>query len=198
MGKTPNILNVYKGYEGGTFSHLTTSKTMLVNVTNVVVMSDLKTKINLRHVVLNTRDARYDPKRFPGMIWHHRKVGGSCLLFSNGKMICHGGKTLSTARQSLRRFARCLQRMGYDVHLDIIRLLTMSVVADVEQRLNLGDIAIKMGGHYETELHNGAQFRKSTVHFNCFSSGKIIITGVKSETLMDDVVYPTLLEIQMS
>ncbi len=42
-----------------------------------------------------------------------------------------------------------------------------------------------------------AMFRKETVHFTCFHTGSVLITGIKSELLLDDVVVPTLLELEL-
>ena len=56
-----------------------------MRITNVVVQGDLGCRIDLKHLVLKLSNVRYDPNRFSGIIWHHRKIGGSCLVFSSGK-----------------------------------------------------------------------------------------------------------------
>ena len=169
-----------------------------MQITNVVVQAHLNVPLDLQRLVYSLRDAKYNPKSFSAIVWHHKRVGGSCLLFNNGHMICHGSRSFGEARRRVRRFARLIQKLGYPVKLAPIKLLTVSAVADLGRSLDLTAVARLMGGSFEPELFNGAVFYRGRQHFSCFTSGKVIITGITSLSFIDSVTYPTLLELQIS
>lgn len=170
----------------------------MIEITNIVVQAKLNVNIDLKNIVRIIRDARYDPSKFSAIIWHHKKVGGSCLLFNNGHLICHGSKSMAVARRRVRRFARIIQKCGYDVRLKHIKLVTSSAVATLGHRIDLSSIAALTDTVWEPELFNGLNFYKGKVHFSCFSTGKVVITGISTFKLIDDVIYPTILDMQMA
>ena len=90
-----------------------------------------------------------------------------------------------------------LQKMGYDVHPKKTKLRTMSAVYTLQNRLHLPDLARYLNASYDPELMNAALLKRNKVHFTCFASGKIIITGLKSVEDVDCIVYPTILEISI-
>ena len=102
------------------------------------------------------------------------------------------------AKLRMRQYARLIQKCGYDVQLKEIKLVTASAVATLDMKLDLNLVASLMGTTWESELFNGLNFHKEKIHYSCFTSGKICITGITSFKLLDTLVYPTLLEIQMS
>ena len=61
----------------------------MIQITNIVVQARLNVPICLQTVIRKIRDPKYQPKRFSAICWNHKKIGGSCLLFNNGKMVCH-------------------------------------------------------------------------------------------------------------
>ena len=169
----------------------------MFEVTNIVVRSALNVSLNLRELAHKLRDVRYNPKKFSAIIWHHKRVGGSCLLFNNGQIIVQGSKTLKEAKLRVRRFARLIQKQGYSVTLGQISLVTASAVATLGHSLDLHNVASLMTGSFEPELFNGAVFYKDNIHYSCFTSGKIVITGIKSFASIDSHIYPVLMELSL-
>ena len=149
-----------------------------MHLTNVVVQANLACSIDLRALIYRLSNARYDPRSFSGLIWQHRKIGGNCLLFSNGTINCNG-KCLSIqeARRRLRRYARVLQRMGYAVRLTQIRIVTASAVHQLSGRID--PRKLPMDFSYEPEIFPAVMFRRNGVHYICHLSGKLMITGLK-------------------
>jgi TATA-box binding protein (TBP) (component of TFIID and TFIIIB) len=98
-----------------------------MQLTNVGVQADLGCSLDLRVLTYRVTNARYDPKVFSAVVWQHRKIGGNCLLFSNGKINCNGKcLSLQDVRRRLRRYARQLQKMNYPVQLTNVRVVTAS------------------------------------------------------------------------
>lgn len=165
----------------------------MVQVTNVVVHAALHTTIDLEHLAKSIIDIRYDPTIFPAVIWQHRKIGGNCLVFKNGKLNCSGSSSVQQAKKRLRQYARLIQKLGYDVVLNKIDLITMSAVHQLSSRLDFTQLCKDLHASYEPDVHNAAMLKRGRLHFNCFHTGKVVITGIKN---LDDI-YPILLELEL-
>lgn len=170
----------------------------MAKVTNVVFTAEMGCSLDLRHVVNSTTFIRYNPKHFSALIWSNPRMESTCLLFKNGKVVCTGAKTIERGRKSIRQYARKLQNLGYDIKLKNIRIRTISAVYTLQGCIKPEDLAYYLDAIYEPEVILAARLRRGGVHFTCWYSGKILITGVKSmEQLVDDEVSQTLLEIEV-
>ena len=162
-----------------------------MRITNVVVQGDLGCTIDLRNLTYKLTNVRYDPKSFSGVIWQHRKIGGNCLIFSNGKINTNGKcSTLQEGTQRLRRYARLLQRKGYSIRLNGVRLITAS--ACLCGKINPASFS----EGYEPELFPALMFKRDGLHFICHLSGTLMITGIKGEKDLDNI-YPVILELEL-
>ncbi len=65
-------------------------------ITNIVCSYDLEKYINLNKVVitLNLEHIEYEPEQFPGLVYRISDPKIVALLFSSGKIILTGGKTM--------------------------------------------------------------------------------------------------------
>lgn len=169
----------------------------MVLITNVVVQADLQASIDLRHLANWTRDICYNPGKFSGAIWQHRIIGGNCLVFSNGKLCCNGNKTIPEARRRLRQYSRLIQRLGVPVKLHAIKVITMSAVHQLSGRLDLSQVCTTSGASYDPEFFNAAMMKRGRMHFNCFHTGKVVITGIRRMRDLDEVIYPAILELEL-
>ena len=167
-------------------------------ITNVVYSAHLSTSFDLRQLCHQLNNARYQPQRFPGLLWHHRKIGGNCTIFSNGIINCNGkALSLQEGKQRLRRYARKLQKLGYCIHLKDVKLITASACHTLSGPLDLICLASERNVNYEPELFSCLNFKTEGINFGCFHTGKVIVTGVKSLEQIHDVVYPTLIELEL-
>lgn len=169
----------------------------MIHLTNVVVQAKLNVSIDLWKLTYQLRDVKYDPSKFSALIWHHRKIGGCCLVFNSGHIISHGATTMDMARRRVRQYARIIQKCGYAVNLKRVNLVTASAVATLGCTLDLNEVAKQQGVVWEPEIFNGLNFYKESVHFSCFTSGKCVVTGIKSIKLIEAVIRPTLLELSL-
>ncbi|NYT05961.1 MAG: TATA-box-binding protein [Methanomicrobiales archaeon] len=74
-----------------------------VAITNIVCSYDMGTKINLNKVVitLNLENIEYEPEQFPGLVYRIQDPKIVALLFSSGKIILTGGKTMEEIQRGL-------------------------------------------------------------------------------------------------
>jgi transcription initiation factor TFIID TATA-box-binding protein len=138
--------------------------------TNIVCTSDLGCPIDLRSLTLTQRNIRYDRRTFSAVIWKHPSIGGTCMVFGNGKIGVNGNaKTPAEARRRVRRYARLVQKRGWPVTLNTIKIVTMSAYYRTDDPLSVDAVVRDMGATYEPELFPAAMFKREGIHFTLFS-----------------------------
>ena len=152
---------------------------MDLRLTNVVVRSTLGCSVNLKHLVTSVVNAIYNVKKYSGMVWRHKHIKSTCFVFHTGKLMCMGNNSLKGAKKDLRRYARIIQKSGYNVCLSCIKVMTKSAVATLSGKLNLEEASKLLNGSYEPEIFIAMLIRRGRTNFTCFRSGKVIMTGVK-------------------
>jgi transcription initiation factor TFIID TATA-box-binding protein len=103
--KVPGDLNrgldilIQKMKEAGVICH----ETPKVAVTNIVCSYDTGNKINLNRVVmsLSLESIEYEPEQFPGLVYRIPDPKIVVLLFSSGKIILTGGKTMEDVEKGV-------------------------------------------------------------------------------------------------
>jgi transcription initiation factor TFIID TATA-box-binding protein len=170
----------------------------IMYLTNVVCSAHLGCAVTLRELCGQLENARYEPSRFPGLIWQHGTIGGNCLIFSNGKIQCQGkAKSFEEGIQRQTQYARELQRLGLSVELKEIKVITVSAFHTLSSDLDLNTLVTERQLIYEPELFPAAILKQDGVTFSCFSNGKIVMTGIKNGSDVNQVVTPTLLELEL-
>ena len=165
----------------------------MVRIVNVVIQGDLHATVDLDFLTTHVTDMKYDPKNFSGAVWKDKEIGGCCLLFKNGKLSCNGNRTVREAKTRIRQYAELIERQGFSTNIQNIRIITMTGVYQVSARLDFNKLCKILGASYEPEIHNAAMLKREKVHYNCFHTGKVVITGIKDI----DAIYPTLLELEL-
>lgn len=168
-------------------------------ITNIVVKASLNIDLDLRHIAYNIRDVRYNPRKFSAVIWKHKRIQSSCLLFRNGKILLQGAKTYQQARLRLRQYARIIQSLGYHVSLSLIEIVTITGLADIGSPIDLTEMCMALpSSSYEPELFNALVYKKNHISYSIFNSGKVVVAGVRNMCLIREEVMPTLLELSLS
>ena len=74
-----------------------------VAITNMVCSYNLERYINLNRmsVTLNIENVEYEPEQFPGLVYRIADPKIVVLIFSSGKIILTGGKTLEDVKRGL-------------------------------------------------------------------------------------------------
>ena len=120
------------------------------------------------------------------------------MVFANGKLMVNGKvSSVKQAKQRVRRYARLLQKMRWKVILKRIVVSTISAHYKLEKPVDLCQLTKQYGGSYDPELFSAAMFVKNKIHFTCFYTGTVIMTGIKKERQFYDTVIPTLIEMYL-
>ena len=155
-----------------------------VKVVNVVAFVTLGKPIPLNKLIANIENAEYEPEQFPGLIYRTTEPRAAALIFSSGKIVCTGAKSIDLAHVAIAKVVERVRKVGialpktYDVTVENI-----VASASIDANLNLEEITFLLeNAEYEPEQFPGLVYRisKPRVAFLLFSSGKIICTGART------------------
>lgn len=169
-----------------------------MRLTNTVYSANLRCTIDLQMLCRRVENAQYHPQRFPAAIWKDPRFGGNCLVFSNGKINCNGrASTFREGRRRLKRYARRILQLCPDGKMMDIERLTASACHELSGFLILDKLARETKASFHPEIFPALVLKKQRVTFSCFHTGKIVITGIKCTKDINDIVYPTLIELEL-
>ena len=104
----------------------------LPTLQNIVASINVDCRLDLKTIALHARNAEYNPKRFSACVMRLRDPKSTALIFASGKMVVTGVKSEYDARLSARKFARILQRLGFNARF--LNFKIHNVVATVDAK----------------------------------------------------------------
>jgi len=155
-----------------------------VKVENVVSFVPLGKKIPLVKLMSSIENAEYKPEQFPGLVYRTTDPKTAALIFSSGKIVCTGAKSIEKSREAVKMVVERIRKAGiqmpkkYEVKIENIVASTK-----IHAKLNLEEITFSLeNAEYEPEQFPGLVYRISEprIAFLLFSSGKIICTGAQN------------------
>ena len=154
-------------------------------IVNIVISTSLEHKIPLERLIMDLPNTEYNPEQFPGLIMKIREPRASFLIFSSGKVVCTGTKSLEEVEEALVRLIDYMRKVDIEIKIKPkVRVENVVASSDINMKLDLNEIAIKLTNvEYEPEQFPGLIHRMldpKTVIL-VFSSGKLVCTGGKTE-----------------
>jgi len=163
-----------------------------IQIVNIVVSTSLEHDIPLEKMAATLSNTEYNPEQFPGLVIRIREPKTSALIFSSGKVVCTGARTLQKVEESLQQIIKSLEKI--DIKIKIApKIHVQNIVASgsVGMDLNLNVLAMKLENtEYEPEQFPGLVYKlpQAKATFLLFSNGKIVCTGTKSEEQVNEAV----------
>lgn len=146
---------------------------------------------DLAHIALIIEDTsvEYFPRKFAALKLCRTDPFSKALFFRSGKIVCVGNRSEEGGREAVewfcKRIAKAAQIEMSIVDISIQNIVATSMLVDKKKRIRLERAAnlFSKNTQYEPELFPGCAFRfgeswKQVV--NVFTSGKIVLTGVKN------------------
>ncbi len=156
-----------------------------IQVVNIVVSTSLEHDIPLEKMAATLSNTEYNPEQFPGLVIRIRDPKTSALIFSSGKVVCTGARSMEKVEQSIDKIIKSLKKIDIDITIKP-KISIQNIVASgsVGMDLNLNVLAMKLDNtEYEPEQFPGLVYKldEAKATFLLFSNGKIVCTGTKSE-----------------
>lgn len=147
-------------------------------------------RIDLRRLAQVYPFVEYNPSKFAAATVRIREPRTTALIFASGKMVCTGAKTEQAARLASRKYVRVLQRFNVPVSFCDFEIQNIVASAYLGRTMRLMELSQQFGPYvsYEPDLFPGLVFRTTNpkLVFLIFRSGKVVITGAKNRTDIDN------------
>ena len=155
-------------------------------IQNIVSTFETGHPISLKKLALHARNIEYNPRRFAAAVMRIREPKTTALIFSTGKLVITGSKSHESSYRACRRYARIIQKFGYQPSIKNFKIQNIVASFDFEKiiRLDLFAITHPFSCNYEPELFPGLHYRyilpgAQKMVLLVFSSGKVVITGAQ-------------------
>ena len=157
----------------------------VTKIENIVTTVTLDQTLDLNAIARSVPNIEYDPEEFPGLIFRLDKPRLTALVFNSGKMVVTGAKSTDQLIKGFKKIIRTFVRYGIVIVgkpkiqiQNIVASANLNVEVDLEKAAYLLPNTM-----YEPEQFPGLIHRNDDpkVVILLFSSGKMVITGAKSE-----------------
>ena len=157
----------------------------LVRIENIVATVSLDQTLDLNLIERALPNVEYNPDQFPGLIFRLDSPKVTALIFKSGKMVVTGAKSTAELIRAVKKIARTLVKHGIlIVGKPKIQVQNIVASANLGVEVTLEKAAFLLpNSMYEPEQFPGLIHRMDNpkVVLLIFSSGKMVITGAKSE-----------------
>ena len=163
-----------------------------IHVVNIVVSTSLEHDIPLEKMAATLSNTEYNPEQFPGLVIRIREPKTSALIFSSGKVVCTGARSMEKVEESIKKIIKNLEKINVKITIKPkINIQNIVASGSVGMDLNLNMLAMKLENtEYEPEQFPGLVYKlpQAKATFLLFSNGKIVCTGTKSEKEVNEAV----------
>ncbi|MBI1969781.1 TATA-box-binding protein, partial [Candidatus Woesearchaeota archaeon] len=126
-----------------------------------------------------------NPEQFPGLVIRIKEPKTSALIFSSGKIVCTGARSMEKVEESIGKIIKSLEKINVKiVGKPEIKIQNIVASGSVGMDLNLNTLAMKLENtEYEPEQFPGLVYKlpEAKATLMLFSNGKVVCTGTKSE-----------------
>jgi len=156
-----------------------------IKVVNIVVSTSLKHDIPLEKMAATLSNTEYNPEQFPGLVIRVKEPKTSALIFSSGKVVCTGARSMDKVHESIKKIIKSLEKINVKITIKPeIEIQNIVASGSIGMDLNLNTLAMKLENtEYEPEQFPGLVYKleEAKATFLLFSNGKVVCTGTKSE-----------------
>ncbi len=164
----------------------------ITKIENIVATVTLDQTLDLNAIARSVPNIEYDPEEFPGLILRLDKPRLTSLVFNSGKMVVTGAKSTDQLIKGFKKIIRTFVRYGIViVGKPKIQIQNIVASANLNVEVDLEKAAYLLSNTmYEPEQFPGLIHRSDDpkVVILLFSSGKMVITGAKSEEDVEKAV----------
>lgn len=155
-----------------------------LEVSNISASFDLDGEYDLERLAEDLPNSEYDSDHHRSLIYRSPNVGSfTVLLPPRGRVSIAGGKSKQEIKRGVQEFVSELCSLGLNDDYRDIRIENVVATGDIGQAVNLNAAVIALGlesTEYEPEQFPGAIYRTEEGVVLIFSSGKVVITSVRT------------------
>ena len=161
-----------------------------IKIENIVASAAFNVRLPLEEMIKHLEGTEYEPEQFPGLVYRIKDPKAAILIFSSGKIVCTGARSITDVRKAVEKVAAMIRTLKIDVPKKYkIQIENIVASAQIPSRLDLDKIAFEVeNSEYEPSSFPGLVFRMKDpkAALLLFGSGKVICTGIRK---VEDVEY---------
>ena len=171
-----------------------------IEIVNIVVSTAFEKDIPVEKMAATLPNTEYNPEQFPGLVLRIKEPKTSALVFSSGKIVCTGARTLKDVDRSILSIIKSLKKIDINVTIKP-KITVQNIVASgsIGMDLNLNVLGVKLPNtEYEPEQFPGLvhKLKGTNATFLLFSNGKIVCTGTKTEQQVNDATDQLIINLK--
>ena len=164
-----------------------------IEIVNVVGSGDFNRELDLQAVAadLDLPEAEYNTE-MNALLIRFVQNGPLVILYTSGKYIVRGGSELKNLFKTNTQLLSALTELGISYEDPAFDVRNLVCVCDIGEEIDLNRLMIEIGlenAEFEPEQFPGLVFHPT--NYDCvaliFSSGKIVITGLREESKIKDL-----------
>ena len=146
-------------------------------IENVVASTKLADSFDLDRIAAEFEDAEYNRKKFPGLVYRVKNPKAAFLVFTSGKVVCMGTKSVEGIRDALHRIQKDFREHGIPTYENFdISIHNIVIAGDYHQKVNLESLYERLDAEYEPELFPGLVYRCDRFSMILFSNGRFVVS----------------------
>ena len=169
--------------EGKSSDGVKKPKLVIQNVVSTFFLG--RKKLDLKEICARAKYLEFNPHKFAAATIRLKYPRTTALLFGSGNIVCTGAKCEKDSRYACRQTVNILQRTGLKVGFKSFKIQNIVGSVALPHPIDLVQLQKDYGPYcsYEPELFPGAVFRlrKPRIVFLLFRSGRLVVTGGRSE-----------------
>ncbi|MDD5133344.1 MAG: TATA-box-binding protein [Candidatus Nanoarchaeia archaeon] len=171
-----------------------------LKIQNIVASTWLGQDIPLIKLAETLPNTEYNPEQFPGLVMRIKEPKTSALIFSSGKVVCTGAKSMAKVKESVNQIIKNIARINIRIKIKPkIKVQNMVASGTINMDLNLNKLTMKLDNtEYEPEQFPGLVYKLAGTRatFLLFSNGKIVCTGTTSEAKLKEAVLKLIVVLK--
>jgi transcription initiation factor TFIID TATA-box-binding protein len=169
-------------------------------IQNIVATTSLEKPVPLTKLARTQPNTEYNPETFPGLVLRIKEPKSAVLVFSSGKLVCTGTKSVPQVRKVIEEVIKQLKKINVEVTIKP-KITVQNIVASgtINLQLNLNYLALEMENtEYEPEQFPGLVYKleDSNATFLLFSNGKLVCTGTKNKQHLEESMEKLLKNVK--
>ncbi len=163
-----------------------------IKIQNIVATTNLEVAIPLVKLAETLPNTEYNPEQFPGLVMRIKEPKTSALIFSSGRIVCTGAKSMKKVNEAIEQIVKNIEKIKIKIPVDPkATVQNMVASGSIGIDLNLNSLTIDLENtEYEPEQFPGLVYKLpgTRATFLLFSNGKIVCTGTRSEKKLHEAV----------
>ena len=155
-----------------------------IKIENIVSSASIGKDVVLTEISEALEGVTFNKEQFPGLVYKLKEPKTAALIFSSGKLVCTGAKSIEDSKLAIKKTVDNMRTIDKDIPEEFdIKIQNIVASANLKSTLNLEAVALELEiTEYEPEQFPGLVYRLTDpkVVLLLFGSGKVVCTGAKT------------------